>query len=473
MVIDSIANKQKIARLEADFKSVRDSSYTCPRFHLMPPVGWLNDPNGLCQIDGLHHIFFQYSPFTPVGGDKYWGHYTTYDYVTYAYEGIFLSPDTPYDKDGVFSGSAISIDGQMHVFYTGNVEGLEASSANTIKVLYNDGQPSEKKIVIGTEDYPNGISNQVRDPKVFFEGGVYYMVLGASTCENKGAVLLYQSKDLDVFEFKGIITTEDAFGYMWECPDVFRLGSKQFMSFSPQGLAKEAYRFQNKYQSGYLPLGVDQKVHSKDFVEWDYGFDFYAPQTYQDEKGRRILIGWMGVSDQEYNHDPSIEAGWQHMLTMARELVLDEHTGIIRQQPLEEYEKLRGKAIELDAGENQVFDTYELVVSEAAHDDFELIFDGKLNFIFDKNENVFVLKFMENGFGRTKRILKVREDFRLCSLRIFVDKSSVEIFINEGLYVFTTKFFLDISGSRRVENKGKIGSLICYQLDRFNVDYIN
>ena len=47
------------------------------RFHLMPPAGWLNDPNGLCQMNGVYHVFFQYSPFDPCGGEKFWGHYTS------------------------------------------------------------------------------------------------------------------------------------------------------------------------------------------------------------------------------------------------------------------------------------------------------------------------------------------------------------------------------------------------------------
>ena len=44
--------------------------------HLMPPVGWLNDPNGLCWYKGKYHVFFQYAPFDVEGGLKFWGHYT-------------------------------------------------------------------------------------------------------------------------------------------------------------------------------------------------------------------------------------------------------------------------------------------------------------------------------------------------------------------------------------------------------------
>ena len=87
--------------------------YYRPQFHLAPPAGWLNDPNGLCELNGIHHIFFQYSPDFPNGGDKFWGHYETEDFIHYTFTGIFLKPDTPEDRSGVYSGSSYIEDRQM------------------------------------------------------------------------------------------------------------------------------------------------------------------------------------------------------------------------------------------------------------------------------------------------------------------------------------------------------------------------
>lgn len=56
--------------------------------HLMPPVGWLNDPNGLCWYKGRYHVFFQYSPFEANGGLKFWGHYSSEDMISWRYEGF-------------------------------------------------------------------------------------------------------------------------------------------------------------------------------------------------------------------------------------------------------------------------------------------------------------------------------------------------------------------------------------------------
>ena len=84
--------------------------------HLMPPTGWLNDPNGLCYFKGRYHVFFQYAPFDAEGGLKFWGHYSSEDLVSWRYEGVPLYPDSSYDCHGVYSGSAIVEDEKLHLF---------------------------------------------------------------------------------------------------------------------------------------------------------------------------------------------------------------------------------------------------------------------------------------------------------------------------------------------------------------------
>ena len=69
----------------------------------MPETGWLNDPNGLCQLDGQYHIYYQYTPFEPTGEIKLWGHYTTKDFVRYTRGEPALFPDTDLDAHGVYS----------------------------------------------------------------------------------------------------------------------------------------------------------------------------------------------------------------------------------------------------------------------------------------------------------------------------------------------------------------------------------
>ena len=296
--------------LERNIKVIeKNADLTEGRFrlghHLMPPVGWLNDPNGLCWYKGKYHVFFQYAPFDVEGGLKFWGHYTSEDLVDWKYEGTALYPDSPYDCHGVYSGSALAESEKLHLFFTGNVkidgdydyinEGRETS---TLHVESEDGiHFGDKEEIISFEKYPEEFTCHIRDPKVWKENDRYFMVLGGRLKGDKGAVLVYESENLKEWKFKHIITTPEAFGYMWECPDYFELDGKKFLSVSPQGLKREEFRFQNIYQSGYFPVKEDGSVDERDFREWDMGFDFYAPQTFTDNSGRRLLIGWMGMPD--------------------------------------------------------------------------------------------------------------------------------------------------------------------------------
>ena len=201
------------------------------KIHLMPPVGWLNDPNGLCQFQGIYHGFFQYSPFNPEGGVKMWGHYTSSNMIDWEYQGVPLYPDQPFDCSGVYSGAAFIEDGEMFLYYTGNVK-LEdgeydyintGRQANTVLVSSRDGiHFSRKKKLMDNRDYPSDLTLHVRDPKVWKKEDTYYMILGARTKKDEGQVLLYQSEDRIHWSLANRIKTEHPFGYMWECPDYLR-----------------------------------------------------------------------------------------------------------------------------------------------------------------------------------------------------------------------------------------------------------
>ena len=215
------------------------------------------------------------------------------------------------------------------------------------------------------------------------------MILGGRQKGDKGAVLFYKSEDLKNWTFDRDLTTENTFGYMWECPDFFALGDQEVLSVSPQGLTREEYRFQNIYQSGYFIL-KDDKPEEKDFREWDHGFDFYAPQTFQDGKGRRILIGWMGMPDADEEYvNKTIEEGWQHCLTVPRDLKLKD--GKILQYPVKELENLRkektvlndeNSAVELRVEVNEGFD---LVLEEIAltGSSFQISMGGQMLFRYE------------------------------------------------------------------------------------------
>lgn len=444
---------QELAESSQDSVAVRDylaSDSWRLKYHVMPETGWLNDPNGAIQHNGTYHIYYQYVPANPLGGATHWGHMTSKDMVHFKQEPIFMSPTEPFDKDGVYSGSSIEKDGKIHYFYTGNVKHVgdfdyiySGREQNVVHVVSSDGFDIERReVVISHSEFPEGFTDHIRDPKVFEKNGLYYMALGARTADNMGSVLLYHSIDLEEWVYVGTMLDgdEDA-GYMWECPDFFELGGKDVLVLSPQGILPSKYQFNNPHVSCYLLGELDgqslkYQKHT-DFREFDRGFDFYAPHTFEDERGRRIMWGWMGTGDimPEYTN-PTISRGWQHCLTMPRELSVE--NGKLYQRPLAEYQSLRRneKQRDLKSADDLAGEVYEMLIELEESSPFSLSL--RQDTVLSYDGEVLVLQHGKSGYGRRRRMT---EASKVQQLHLFMDTSSIEIFVNNGEFVLTTRVY--------------------------------
>lgn len=411
------------------------------KVHITPPQGWMNDPNGLCKLKGVYHAFFQYSPNYPEDKNKSWGHYVSFDMINWNFVGVALEPDSMWDKEGVFSGSAVVEFDSMTLFYTGNV--MSEGESNTVRVISEDGiKIGDKVCVMDNDDYPEGYTSDIRDPKVWLEGSTYCMVLGARNENDKGTAIFYNSEDGIYWKFFQALTTVNKFGYMWECPDVFAINDRAFLSCCPQGVDPEEFRFQNKHLAGYFPMeeGFVETIDESKFKEWDYGFDFYAPQTFTDDKGRRILIAWAGGPEVEQYNVPTLKAeNWMNMLTIPREIT--EKDGVLCQYPVAELNDFRENKREIKKGQwNEVvgncFD-WEMTVTDkgASGIIINVTRDIKLSY----KEKVLSLEFTGDiGGGRTSRRVICDE---VNDIRILVDKSIIEVFVNNGEITMTSQFY--------------------------------
>lgn len=434
------------------------------KYHLMPPTGWLNDPNGLSYYGGNYHVFFQYAPENARGGDKCWGHYQSPDLLNWEYTGIAIYPDTEYDRNGAYSGGALTDDGNLELFYTGNLkeEGdfdyiNEGRGATVIYLSTEDGvHMTEKELLMTNDDYPADLSRHVRDPKVWKDRGSYYMLLGARTRGGLGETLLYRSEDKKAWRFLKTITATEPFGYMWECPDYFKVEGHPVFAFSPQGIEAEEYRFANIYQSGYLAdvrLPDTSQIRDiyKKFREWDLGFDFYAPQTLEAPDGRRILFGWAGVSDSPYDNEPSIREGWQYSMTVPRELSWK--GGILCQKPVRELEALRKDEIVFEQGEAEIHGgAFDLVAEWDIAGDIPvcICFNQELQITY--GHGVVSMEFLNNtGSGRTIRKAKLDG---LQNVRILMDVSLMEVYFNDGELVMTTRYYPEDPMTTKVSISG-------------------
>lgn len=442
-------------------------------YHIMPPVGLINDPNGFVFYNDQYHIFYQWNPFETKHGAKFWGHCISDDLVNWKEAPIALAPDQWYDKDGCYSGSAIVYRDKLYVYYTGNVKD-EAGNRKTYQCLAisEDGIHFEKK---GPVIYlPKGYTAHFRDPKVFEKAGQWYMVLGAQTEDEKGEVVMYTSPDLQNWNFQGTLAGSGHnglgdFGYMWECPDLIERNGKDILLVCPQGLEPKGFEFQNIFQSGYFAGKVDYDKISfehRNFVELDRGFDFYAPQTTEDATGRRILFGWMGNAEEMDARQPTIHYEWIHALTLPRELEWKNEK--LYQRPVEELCLLRrdevehsnvvvsNENVELPGVYGRVFEL-EIIIKDLDATDFLIEFAGNNQFHYDSNSRVCT-------FTRTCFIGDGSMESRYCALnelrniRVFKDTSSVEIFINDGEEVFTSRLFdcPNVYGISFVSKGGKV-----------------
>ena len=176
------------------------------KYHYYPQKGWINDPNGLSYFKGYYHIFYQHIPGRehPKLGGAIWGHARTKDFLKFEELPIALDADKEYDKNGVWSGTAIEKDGKLYAFYAS----IDGNHRQTVSVAWSEDGINFKKYdknPVITE-YPSNNAGNFRDPAVMALGDDYYMVVASCDDDRKTADLyLYKSKDLLKWNYKGIL----------------------------------------------------------------------------------------------------------------------------------------------------------------------------------------------------------------------------------------------------------------------------
>ena len=291
-------------------------------------------------------------------------------------------------------------------------------------------------------DYPSDLTCHVRDPKVWKDGDTYYMIQGARTKEDVGQALIFESKDKINWKFRSRVESEKPFGYMWECPDYFEVDGTKILSASVQGLEGGVWDDRNVYQSGYFMVdgNILDDYKLSEYMLWDYGFDFYAPQSFETEDGRRVHISWMGMPDCKEYTNLTIAEGWQHCFTFPREVFVKD--GKVCQRPVRELQK-RKTLVDKSAGmlKKDGYKVYDVNISGIQNNEFRTVIDEEL--ILEYKNGRFEMHFTSQdknsvSAGRGMRYVDVD---KISSVEILVDKSSVEVFVNNGEYVFTTRFY--------------------------------
>lgn len=344
--------------------------------HFQPERGWMNDPNGLCRFKGKYHAFYQYYPFEPKWGPMHWGHAVSEDLVSWEELPIALYPDMPYENNGgCFSGSALEKDGDLYLMYTSvSKEQGQTQSIAISRDGFHFEKLKENPIIPTSPLDPE--NKDFRDPKIFQYEDSYRMVCGAGV-DGLGSILLFTSEDLLNWSYVGPIFESREYGPVPECPDLFPLGDKWVLMFSRMDESRSAQFIIGDFDGeSFVPQSFQQP---------EKGTDFYAPQTFLDDRGRRIMIGWLWNWNRK-TPEGSLRVG---ALSLPRELSLK--NGILYNTPVKE-------ALPLLSGEDQ------LIIKN----------NGRLS--------------ITNG----RRTLLELEEKDVHSVQVLKDTLTREVFINDG-----------------------------------------
>lgn len=424
-------------------------------YHFRPPFGWMNDPNGFGRFDGRAHLFYQHYPHRLRWHAMHWGHAVSDDLLRWRHLPVFLEPgNAVYEANGaggIFSGSAISVPGEsgFRAFFTDHIDGRKpemevqctARSSNGFSI---DAPPST---VLAGRPEGLGIGEDNRDPYVFRgPDGRLKMLLGGRDADG-GIVMLNETDDptgATGWRFVGLVHREQEYGRtVGECPAMLPLdgpaddpGTRWLLIVGLLLSRDPATRRRN------LTFGIVGRFDGKTFTpefrqELDFGTDAYGFQAFVDRNGP-VGIAWLA------NWTDIVKtADWPTAMTLPRRLLLRD--GVLLTPPIEATDTLRQALVDdrrLAAGETVALDdgAAEIVLEfDEAGKPFELTLSHptlKLAVIADRDGLAILHEAADHGANSPRYIA---QGARARSVRVFLDRGSIEVFADDGRYVGTKR----------------------------------
>ncbi|NER16530.1 glycoside hydrolase family 32 protein [Spongiivirga citrea] len=443
------------------------------QFHFSPPEKWMNDPNGLVYNEGVYHLYYQYYPEDIVWGPMHWGHATSKDLIQWDHQPIALFPD---EHGYIFSGSAVVDHKNSSGFGTAEkpalvaiftyhlMEGEKAgrNDFQTQGIAYSNDNGQTWTKYEGNPVIKNPTSiRDFRDPKVFWhdESNQWIMALVAGDHAK-----FYSSPNLKEWTYLSEFgKTVGAHGGVWECPDLFKL--------KVEGEEEEKWVLLISINPGAPNGGSGTQYFIGDFdgntfttnqkdIKWlDYGTDNYAGVTYNNTPDdQRLFIGWM--SNWNYaQKTPTKE--WRSAMTIPRKLDLIKLKGdyLLKSVPMDALNKY---ATSMQKFEKENLDSiYTLDISKSTSHKTSFYIDPDKSISIElknkANEKVVInyntetsefqidrsksgITDFEESFKDSMRMPVKTNNIRP-KIELFVDRSSIELFFDDGNYVMTLQVF--------------------------------
>lgn len=298
---------------------------------------------------------------------------------------------------------------------------------------------------------PSDVTEHFRDPQIFNYKGQFYAIVGAQSLDKSGFVKLYKAVDNNVENWEEVGNLD--FGgtgseYMIECPNLVFVDEKPVLLYCPQGLDKSELNYGNIYPNTYKVCQAFDTANTKlvgasEIQNLDYGFEAYATQGFNAPDGRTLIVSWIGLPDVDY---PTDKYDYQGAMSLVKELSIKD--GKLYQYPVEAITSLRAES-ENFAAKAETNNTYELELQFPANQKSEILLfaDDKgngLSLTVDTKDGKIILDRSKAGVQYATEFGTTREcsiDPKETSANIFVDNSIIEIFINKGEKVFTSRVF--------------------------------
>lgn len=485
----------KEIKLSDTFDSSNRETYR-PVYHHTPVYGWMNDPNGMFYKDGVYHLYFQYNPYGSMWGNMTWGHSTSTDLTHWTYEGTAIVPDA---WGAIFSGSCVVDKDNTAGFGKGAVVAFYTSAKST---PWGDIQSQSMaysldngKTFIKYEHNPilTSTERDFRDPKVFwYAPGKHWVMMLAVGQEMQ----IYSSGNLKEWKKESSFgAMQGAHGGVWECPDLVEVaveGSKEkkwvlICNLNPGGPfgGSAAQYFVGSFDGKKF---VNESPTQTKWLDW--GKDNYATVTWSNAPaGRCIALGWM--SNWQYaNNVPTTQ--YRSANTLARDLTLYRAGGelYLKSKPSPEIKKARAEEKKISTFEVKGnYEVASLLADNKGAYEIEMTIENKgtskidFSLMNEKGEKVamyydvvrkqFVMDRSASGIVGFSRdfpavtVTPVRNTDQI-HLRLFIDRSSVEAFGEEGEYVMTNLVFPAEPYNRMVFSSDK-GSYIVKSMNVYRL----
>lgn len=449
---------------ESDFFDTQNREYWRPLYHHTPMYGWMNDPNGLFYKDGLWHLYYQWNPYGSQWENMHWGHSVSHDLIHWQNLSCGMEPDA---LGTVFSGCCVVDEANTAGFGKGAIIAMytSAGESQTQSLAYStDGgntftKYAENPVIMA--DVPD-----FRDPHIFWNETIkrWNLILAAGQ-----EMRIYSSANLKDWYYESRFGTGyGSHGGVWECPDLFPLvvegtGETKWVLLCNINPGDPAGGSATQYFTGNFDGHVFTPDTDPNITRWlDYGKDHYATVSFDNApNGRRVIIGWM--SNWQYAAQVPTRQ-YRSANTIAREPFLFNENGLTLcgSRPASEMQAHRGKFLlntELKAKFkriSKVFNAqngaYEVIMKLTPKQDEVLTFTlsnskgEQTVFTYSEAENCFTMNRDKSGQTAFSEFFPVETKATvyggtLTELRLFVDKSSIEAFLNGGKTVMTNIVF--------------------------------